>query len=278
MGKLDGKVAFITGAARGQGRNHAIRMAEEGADIIIVDICKQIDNVPYTMPSAADLSDTVHAIERAGGRVVAREADVRDVAELVSVVDEGVRRFGRLDIVSVNAGVFGPLEDVPDIAARVANFRMVVDVNLTGAFCTVEASRQALIDSGGGSIIVTSSLAGIRPLSAGGGYSESKHGVVGLMRSYAQQLAPFSIRVNSVHPTNVNTPMIMNDAVSRAFCPGIDDPSEDDVKRSLSFLNMLPVPFVECDDITNAVMWLASDESRYVTGVTLPVDAGGALK
>jgi SDR family mycofactocin-dependent oxidoreductase len=279
MGRVKGKVAFITGAARGQGRSHAVRLAEEGADIIAVDLCAQIAGVPYPMATPEDLDETVKEVEALDRRIVARVADVREADQLAAAVAEGMAELGRLDIVCANAGITGPYAELTDLAARVAMFEQVADVNLTGVFRTVEAAKRALIDSGdGGSVIITSSLAGLRALGAGGGYTEAKHGLVGMMRSYAHELAPHMIRVNSIHPTNVATPMILNEATARAFRPDLENPTEDDVAEALSFLNLLPIPYVEARDISNAVLWLASDEARYVTGVALPVDAGGAIK
>ncbi len=280
MGRVTGKVALITGAARGQGRSHAIRMAAEGADIIAVDICDEIDSVPYSLATREDLAETVRAVEALDRRIVARRVDVRDIEKMAAAVSDGVAELGRLDIVCANAGIVGPYGlDTADLVSRLAAFRLVVDVNLTGVFCTVEASRRALIDSGdGGSIIITSSLAGLRALGAPGGYTEAKHGLVGMMRAYAKEFAPHFIRVNTVHPTNVKTPMIMNDATYRAFRPDLENPTLAEAEAALGYLNLLPVPYLAPDDITDAVLWLASDESRYITGVALPVDAGGALK
>lgn len=280
-GRVEGKVAFITGAARGQGRAHAIRLAEEGADIIAVDICEDIPGLTYPMGTAEELEETVAAVEALDRRIVARKADVRDAASLAAAVEAGVVQFGRLDIVVANAGIVVTVADpaAQTLAERVENFEKVADINLTGVFNTVEAAREALLASGeGGSVILTSSLAGLKALGAGGGYTEAKHGVVGMMRSYAHEFAPHMIRVNSVHPTNVKTPMVMNEAIYRAFRPDLENPSAEDAAAALSFLNLLPIPFVEAEDIANAVLFLASDEARYITGVTLPVDAGAAVK
>ena len=264
--KLEGKVAFITGAARGQGRSHAIRLAQEGADIIAVDICAQIGSVAYPMSTPEDLAETVKEVEALDRRIVARQADVRDAGALKAVVDDGVAQLGRLDIVSANAGI-APMSRQEKQGA----WQDVIDVNLTGVFNTVEIAIPSMIERGqGGAIVLTSSTAGITGIggsSRGGlGYTASKHGVVGLMRSYANYLAPHRIRVNSVHPTGVNTPMVVND-VMQAFLAS--DPS-----LSQAMANALPVDMVEPVDISNAILWLVSDDARYVTGVTLPVDAG----
>ena len=265
-GKLEGKVAFITGAARGQGRSHAIRLAEEGADIIAVDICKQIATVGYPMATPDDLAETVKSVEALDRRIVAREADVRDEAGLRAAFEAGVAELGPVDIVLANAGI-APLSMHEEHGA----WQDVIDVNLTGVFNTVEIAIPSMIERGkGGAIVLTSSTAGINgiggPSRGGLGYTASKHGVVGLMRSYANSLAPHSIRVNSVHPTGVRTPMVVNDVMQEFL--GQD--------RSLSDLmpNALPVDMVEPVDVSNAILWLVSDDARYVTGITVPVDAG----
>lgn len=266
MGKLDGKVAFITGAARGQGRSHAIRLAEEGANIIAVDICAQIATVPYPMSTPDDLEQTVKEVEALDRRIVAVEADVRDGAALQAAFDAGVAELGPVDIVLANAGI-APMSMSP----QAAEWQDVLDVNLTGVYNTVQAAVPSMIERGaGGAIVLTSSTAGINGIggnSPGGlGYTASKHGVVGLMRSYANILAPHNIRVNTVHPTGVNTPMVVNDAMQEFLT---SDPS-----LSNAMANALPVPMIEALDISNAILWLVSDDARYVTGVTLPVDAG----
>jgi (+)-trans-carveol dehydrogenase len=275
MGKLEGKVAFITGAARGQGRSHAVRLAEEGADIIAVDICSQIDSVGYEMSTPDDLKETVRMVESLGRRIMATEADVREFDAIRDAVSRGVDEFGRLDIVLANAGIVGSDTHV----GRVQAFRDVVDVNLTGVFITVEASRQYLIDGGnGGSIVITSSLAGLRALGAGGGYTEAKHGLVGLMKSLAMELAPHMIRVNSIHPTSVATPMILNEHLFRLFRPDLDHPTIEDAAPGLATLNLMPIPYVEESDISNAVIFLVGEEGRYITGIALPIDGGGSIK
>jgi (+)-trans-carveol dehydrogenase len=275
MGKLDGKVAFITGAARGQGRNHAVRLAAEGADIIAVDISEHIEGVNYPMPTAADLDETARQVEALGRRIFATQADVRDFDAISSAVDKGVGEFGRLDIVLANAGIVA----TDAKADRVRAFRNVVDVNLTGVFITIEASRQHIIDGGrGGAIVITSSLAGLRALGAGGGYAEAKHGLVGLMRATATELAPHMIRVNSIHPTGVRTPMIENDNFYKLFRPDLDHPTLADAEVGLSTMNLMPIPYVEVADITNAVLFLVSDDGRYISGAALPIDAGAAIK
>jgi SDR family mycofactocin-dependent oxidoreductase len=265
-GKLEGKVVFVTGAARGQGRSHAVRLAQEGADIIAVDICRQIDSVAYPMATPEDLGQTVKEVEALDRRIFARQADVRDEAGLKAAFDAGVAELGPVDIVLANAGIAPMSSREPHQA-----WQDVIDVNLTGVFNTVETAIPSMIERGtGGAIVLTSSTAGINgiggPTRGGLGYTAAKHGIVGLMRSYANNLAPHSIRVNSVHPTGVRTPMVVNDVMAEFLA---QDPSLSD-----AMANALPVDMVEPVDISNAIVWLVSDDARYVTGITLPVDAG----
>jgi SDR family mycofactocin-dependent oxidoreductase len=273
MGRVEGKVAFITGAARGQGRSHAIRLAEEGADIIAVDVCAQIDTVPYPMAVPEDLAETVRQVEALDRRIVAVEADVRDADALVAAVDDGVAQLGRLDIVSANAGIFsfGRMEDLGEEI-----FNDMIDVNLTGVWHTCKAAIPHLRAGGGGSIAITSSGLGLRAAGNTGHYNAAKTGVIGLMRTLALELAPDMIRVNTIHPTLVNTDMIQNQATYDIFTPDLPESERTRENAGTRFqsLNALPVPWIEPVDISNAVLWLASDEARYVTGVTLSVDAG----
>ena len=276
MGRVEGKVAFITGAARGQGRSHAIRLAQEGADIIAVDIAKQVDSVAYPMATPDDLAETVKQVEALDRRIVATQADVRDYDALKQALDDGVAQLGRLDIVSANAGIntHGPLDELPE-----QTWQDVIDINLTGVWHTAKAAIPHLrADGRGGSIILTSSMAGLKAIANTGHYTAAKHGVVGLMRTLALELAPDFIRVNSVHPGVVNSPMVMNPPTYRLFRPDLENPTADDMAEPAQALHALPIPWLEPVDISNAVLWLASDESRYVTGVTLPVDAGWLLK
>ncbi|MBO1739435.1 mycofactocin-coupled SDR family oxidoreductase [Leifsonia sp. TF02-11] len=266
MGVLEGKVAFITGAARGQGRSHAVRLAEEGADIIAVDIAAQIDTVPYPMSTPDDLAETVRLVEALDRRIYSQIADVRDRSALQSAFDAGTAELGSVDIVLANAGI-APMSMHP----VQQEWTDVIATNLTGVYNTVEVAKQSLIDRGtGGAIVLTSSTAGLTGIGGdtpgGLGYTAAKHGVVGLMRSYANYLAPYSIRVNTVHPTGVNTPMVVNDFMQEFL--------QSDPAMGQAMANALPVAMVEPVDISNAIVWLVSDAARYVTGVTLPVDAG----
>ena len=275
-GKLEGKVAFITGAARGQGRSHAVRLAQEGADIIAVDLCAQVASVPYPMATPQDLDQTVKEVEALDRRIVATQVDVRDYDALKQALDEGVAELSRLDIVSANAGIFGSgtLEELAE-----QTWQDMIDVDLTGVWHAAKAAIPHLRAGGrGGSMILTSSTMGLMAQPNLAHYVAAKHGVVGLMRTLALELAPDFIRVNSIHPTTVDTPMVMNSATYRLFRPDLENPTADDMAEASRAVNALPMPWVEPVDISNAVLWLASDESRYVTGITLPVDAGWFVK
>ncbi|HEY1968062.1 MAG TPA: mycofactocin-coupled SDR family oxidoreductase [Pseudonocardia sp.] len=271
MGRVAGKVAFITGAARGQGRSHAVRLAQEGADIIAVDICDQIDTALYDLATPHDLDETVKQVESLDRRIVSRRADVRDLAALESVVAEGIAELGRLDIVCANAGIgagLGPCWEFDE-----QQWRDVLDVNLTGVWKTVKAAIPAMIDQGsGGSIILTSSMFGVTGIAGLGNYVASKHGVTGLMRTLAVELAPHSIRCNSLHPAVVNTDLVHN-PVFYEFA-GVPGATRAEAELAFSSLNALPIAQLEPIDISNAVLWLASDEARYVTGTTQVLDAG----
>ncbi len=266
MAKLEGQVAFITGAARGQGRAHSIRLAEDGADIIAVDICQQMTSVVYPMSTRADLDETVRQVEALGRRIVAREVDVRDVDAMQQAFDDGIADLGAVTIVVANAGI-GP----GGTASAEQEWEEVIGVNLSGVWNTGRVAIPSMIEHGqGGSMILTSSTGGLTgaPSNVAGmlGYTAAKHGVIGLMRSWANYLAPHNIRVNSVAPTTVRTPMANNGDVSMIakYAPELVN----------SLTNALPVEAVDAMDVANAAAWLASDEARYVTGTVLPVDAG----
>jgi SDR family mycofactocin-dependent oxidoreductase len=264
-GRLDGKVALISGAARGQGRSHAVRLAQEGADIIAFDIARQLGTVPYPMATPDDLKETVAQVEELDRRIVAREADVRDLAAVQALVDDGVRELGRLDVVCANAGIATFADNTWSLDEE--SWDEMIAVNLTGVWKTVKAAAPRMIEAGnGGAIVLTSSTAGIKGMERIGHYVAAKHGVVGLMRTLANELAPHNIRVNTVHPTGVNTPMVVNDYM-QSFLEATPD-------MAANMQNALPVEMVEPVDISNAIVWLVSDEARYVTGVSLPVDAG----
>ena len=275
--KVEGKVAFITGAARGQGRSHAIRLAEEGADIIAVDICRQIDTVPIPMSTPEDLDKTVDEVKARGGRIAAVQADVRDQAALAAAVDEGMSQFGRLDIVVANAGLAADAAAMDMMDEKL--WRDSIDVNLTGVWLTAKVAIPHLIAGGrGGAMVLTSSVGGLKAHPGIGNYVSAKHGVVGVMRTLAVELAPYNIRVNSIHPSQVNTPMLMNEMTYRMFRPDLENPTQDDMAAVSQSMHLLPTPWMEPEDISNAVLFLVSDDSRYITGVTLPIDGGAMLK
>jgi SDR family mycofactocin-dependent oxidoreductase len=276
-GRVEGKVAFITGAARGQGRSHAVRLASEGADIIAVDICRGFDDSPAPAATAEDLAETADLVKNLGRRIVTAEVDVRDFAALKDAVDSGVEQLGRLDVIVANAGIGSTGVKLHRMAESL--WQETIDVNLSGVWKTVKAGVPHLLAGGrGGSIVLTSSVAGSKAYPQVGHYVAAKHGVVGLMRTFAVELGAHSIRVNSVHPTHVNTPLLMNDATYRLFRPDLENPGPDDLAPICQSFHMLPIPWVTAEDISNAVLFLASDEARYITGVPLPVDAGSCLK
>jgi SDR family mycofactocin-dependent oxidoreductase len=271
VGSLEGKVAFITGAARGQGRAHAVRLAGEGADIIALDICADIDSMDYPNATPAELEETVKLVEDQGRRIVARQADVRDADAVDAVVSEGIEQFGRLDIVVANAGIVRLSEG----SARRQIFRDIIDVNLIGVWNTVEAAIPHLIEGGrGGSIVITSSSAGLKATGtdrAGGqAYAAAKRGLVGLMQVWANLLGPQSIRVNTIHPTGVATGMVMNETMARLFEEG------DEALSAMQ--NVLPIQILQPEEIAEAVAWLVSDSGKFITGTAWPLDAGFAVR
>ncbi|MEW2354694.1 mycofactocin-coupled SDR family oxidoreductase [Spirillospora sp. NPDC029432] len=275
MGKLDGRVAFITGAARGQGRSHAVRLAGEGADIIAIDTTAKVGSVPYPLATAGDLAETVRLVQATGRRIVARDADVRDSAALAAAVEAGVAEFGRLDIVLANAGISAP---APTLEMSDQTWQDMIDINLTGVWKSLKASVPHIVAGGrGGAVVITSSLAAIYANENTAHYSAAKAGLVMLMKVMAKELAPHRIRVNTVHPTTVATDMILNDATYRLFRPDLDDPARADFEEAARALNKLPVAALESEDISNAVLHLVSDDAAYVTGATHVIDAGGSL-
>jgi len=275
-GRVDGRVAFITGAARGQGRSHAVRLAEEGADIIALDACAAIDSASYPMPTSEDLAETVRLVQALDRRIVAGRVDVRDFEALKQLVDDGVAELGRLDIVVANAGIANPTV-VDEISQRA--WHDMIDINLTGVWNTVKVSLRHLRSGGrGGSIVLTSSVAGLEGDVGHAHYIAAKHGVTGLMRALALELAPDRIRVNSLHPTNVNTGMILNDSMMRLFRPDQEHVTIEEFAAAAEEMQALPIPWVEADDVSNALLFLVSEDGRYITGVALPVDGGRIAK
>ncbi|MEV0360652.1 mycofactocin-coupled SDR family oxidoreductase [Nocardia sp. NPDC050697] len=276
-GRVQEKVAFVTGAARGQGRAHAVRLAQEGADIIAVDVCKPVGGEQIPPSTPADLAETARLVESHGRRIVTAEVDVRDTGALREAVDDGVRQLGRLDIVVANAGI-GNGGDTLDNTLE-DDWQEMIDINLSGVWKSVKVAVPHILAGGrGGAIVLTSSVGGLKAYPHCGSYVAAKHGVVGLMRTFAVELGQHSIRVNSVHPSQVNTPMSMNEATFRLFAPHKEHPGPEDFAPISQMMHTLPIPWAEPEDIANAVLFLVSDEARFITGVPLPVDAGACLK
>jgi SDR family mycofactocin-dependent oxidoreductase len=280
MGRLDGKVALITGAARGQGRSHAVRLAKEGANVIAVDSCGGDDAYPwmtYSMATEEDLAETARRVESTGRGIIARQGDVRDIESLEGAVAEGLDKFGHIDVVSANAGIspFGPESWKNDDR----QWEDVYRVNLLGVRNTCKAVVPAMIEAGlGGAITITSSGAGLKGAYGLADYCATKWGVIGFARSLANEVAPFGIRVNVIAPGTVDTDMVQNDGLRKLFRPDLERPTREDVAPVFERMSMLPIPWVDPIDISNALLFLSSDEARYITGVVLPVDGGIAAK
>lgn len=266
-GTLDGRVAFVTGAARGQGRSHAVRLAAEGADVLALDICAPVSRcITYPAATADDLAETVRLVEAQGRKVLARSVDVRDDEALRRLVADGVEQFGRLDIVVANAGVlnWGRIWELTD-----EQWDTIIGVNLSGTWRTLRAAVPAMIAAGhGGSIVVVSSAAGVKATPGNGHYSASKFGLVGLTNALALEVAEFGIRVNSIHPYSVDTLMIEPDAMMQIFA---EHPS---YLHSFAPMPLQPNGFMTCDEISEVVVWLAGDGSATLSGAQIPIDKG----
>jgi len=271
MGRLSGKVALITGGARGQGRSHAVTFAREGADIVTCDLVSQVATVPYPMSVPDDLNETVKLVEEQDRRCVAMQADVRDTAQLQAVVDRGIAEFGKIDILIANAGIVAPVP-LPDITDD--DWSDMIDIDLTGVFKSVRAVAPHMIERRSGRIIATASIVGRIGASGLAHYAAAKWGVIGLVKSAALEFGPYGVTVNAVCPTNVDTPMIQNPAMYALFAPGVHNPTRDDVTPGFSSLNALPVPWVQVQDISEGMLYLAAESGRYVTGETLTIAAG----
>jgi len=278
MGTLDGKVAFITGAGRGQGRSHALRLAEEGADIIALDVCDEVvGTIGYPLSTPDDLDETIAGVEALGRRAVKGVADVRDLDQVIAVAEQGLAELGRIDVVCANAGI-GSWAVAWEMTAE--QWSDMIDINLTGVFNAARAALPSMVARGeGGSVILTSSTAGLIGYANTAHYTAAKHGVIGLMKVLAQEAGLHGIRVNAICPTTVNTPLVINEGTFQLFAPHLENPGPADVRDAFSGLNILPdVPWIEPSDVSDAVAWLASDQARYVTGVALPIDAGNVVK
>jgi SDR family mycofactocin-dependent oxidoreductase len=278
MGLVDGKVALVTGAGRGQGRSHALKLAAEGADVIAVDIGGgQVETISYPLASEADLDATVSAIEAMGRRAVTAIADVRSLSELQAAVDAGLAELGKIDIVCANAGI-GSWAVAWEMTEQ--QWKDMIDINLTGVFNATRAALPSMVERGeGGSVVLTSSTAGLRAYANTAHYTAAKHGVIGLMKVLAQEAGPHRVRVNAVCPTTVRTPLVINDSTFELFAPHLEKPTEDDVREPFESLNILPgVAWIEPEDVSDAVLFLCSDAAKYITGVALPIDAGNIVK
>ena len=278
MGLFDGKVALVTGAGRGQGRSHAVRLAKEGADVIAIDVCANtVETIPYSLSTEDDLDATVKEIEAADRRAVKAVADVRSLSQMQSAVEAGLAELGKIDIVCANAGI-GSWAVAWEMTEQ--QWQEMIDINLTGVFNTTRAALPSMVERGeGGSVVLTSSTAGIRAYANTAHYTAAKHGVIGLMKVLAQELGEHRIRVNAVCPTTVRTPLVINDATFELFAPHLENPTEDDVREPFEGLNILPgVPWIEPGDVSDAVLFLCSDAAKYITGIALPIDAGNTAR
>ena len=280
MGRVQGKVAFVTGAGRGQGRSHALRLAEEGADIIAVDICHDLDSLGYSLSSPDDLKETARLVEAQDRRIVTVEADVRERAQLMAALDRGLAELGQLDIVVAQAGIIGQKSDAPLQA-----WADVFDTNFIGIVNAIHAALPHL--QAGASIIATGSTAAYMrrcpssrraPTPAASPTWWPSALVASFMHDLARELAPRIIRANVIHPTNVNTHMLQSEPMYRSFRPDLENPTREDATPAFRSQQAMPIPWIEPVDISNAVLFLASDEARYITGMQLRVDAGGYLK
>lgn len=273
MGQLEGKVALVTGAARGQGRSHAVRLAEEGADIIAIDMCEKPATTPYRGATTEDLAETVRLVEALDRRIYSSVADVRSLKSLESAVAEGIAELGRLDSVVANAGIFS---SAPVYELTEEQWDEMIAINLTGVWKTIRATAPHMIEQGrGGSITLISSVGGTQGFPNFAHYVAAKHGVIGLARTTANELGAHSIRCNAIQPTSVLTEMIDNENMYRLFRPDLENPTHDDFKEVCqNGINVLPTPWLDPVDVSNAVVWLSSDAARYVTGIALPIDAG----
>ena len=271
MGQFDGKTVLITGGARGQGRSHALAFAREGADVAFCDIAAQITSVPYELSTPEDLAETIEQVEALDRRCVGMTADTRDGPRVREVVDEAVTELGRVDFCLANAGIF-TFSTVAEMADEV--WSETIDTNLTGVFHTLRAVLPHMLERGSGRIVATSSMAGKMGFPNIAHYVAAKWGVIGLVKSTAQEVAASGITVNAVCPTGVNTTMIQNQAAYELFLPDVEQPTREDAAPAFQALNAIPVPWVEPEDISATMIFLCSDGARYITGETIAVAAG----
>jgi SDR family mycofactocin-dependent oxidoreductase len=270
-GRLEGKVALITGAARGQGRSHALALAREGADIFGVDMCAQVDSVAYPLSTTDDLAQTARLVTGTGRRIETYVGDVRSSADMRAATEQAVSTFGKIDIVVANAGIWTPgsVWEMDD-----QTWQDMIDINLTGVFNTVRFAIPQMMERKSGSLVLISSTCGVKALGWMPHYNAAKHGVMGLTRSLALDLGPYFVRANAILPSTVNTPMIMNEPSYKIYRPDLENPTREEAMSGFYAHNAMPMPYVEPEDVSEAVLFLASDASRYITGIGLPVDLG----
>ncbi len=270
-GKLEGKVALITGAARGQGRSHALALAREGADIFGVDMCAQVESVAYPLSTTDDLAETTSLVTGTGRRIETYIGDVRSSADMRAATEQAISTFGKIDIVVANAGIWTPgsVWEMDD-----QTWQDMIDINLTGVFNTVRFAIPQMMERKSGSLVLISSTCGVKALGWMPHYNAAKHGVMGLTRSLALDLGPYFVRANAILPSTVNTPMIMNDPSYKIYRPDLENPTREEAMSGFYAHNAMPMPYVEPEDVSEAVLFLASDASRYITGIGLPVDLG----
>jgi SDR family mycofactocin-dependent oxidoreductase len=270
-GRLEGKVALITGAARGQGRSHALALAREGADIFGVDMCAQVDSVAYPLSTTDDLAQTARLVTGTGRRIETYVGDVRSSADMRAATEQAIGTFGKIDIVVANAGIWTPgsVWEMDD-----QTWQDMIDINLTGVFNTVRFAIPQMMERKSGSLVLISSTCGVKALGWMPHYNAAKHGVMGLTRSLALDLGPYFVRANAILPSTVNTPMIMNEPSYKIYRPDLENPTREEAMSGFYAHNAMPMPYVEPEDVSEAVLFLASDASRYITGIGLPVDLG----
>jgi (+)-trans-carveol dehydrogenase len=274
-GRLDGKVALITGAARGQGRSHAVLLAREGADIVAVDLCAQVESVAYPLSTPDDLAETAKLVAETGRRIETYVGDVRSPADMRTATQLALDTFGQIDIVVANAGIWTPgaLWEMTD-----QTWQDMIDINLTGVFNTVRFAIPHMIERKSGSLVLISSTCGVKPLGWMPHYNAAKHGVMGLTKSLALDLGPYFVRANAVLPSTVNTPLIHNEPSYKIYRPDLENPTREEAMAGFYAHNAIPLPYVEPEDVSEAVLFLASDASRYITGLGLTVDLGTIQK
>jgi SDR family mycofactocin-dependent oxidoreductase len=277
MGSFDGRVAFITGGARGQGRSHAVALAREGADIVVCDWFGGLDTIRYPLPTSSDMEETVKLVEAEGQRCLAAEADVRDLAALEALVAQATAEFGRIDIACANAGV-ATTSGLPVHEMAPESWRQVIDINLTGVFNTIHAVAPGMVERRYGRIIATASMMGRTGGPHVAGYASSKWGVIGLVKSAAHDLAQYGVTVNAIAPGNVDTPMIQNESIRKLMRPELDNPTRDDAAQAFQRLHVIPIPWLEPEEISRAVLYLAAEEARGISGTVMSIDAGASAR